>query len=115
MIRKNLISLTVLFTFFLVSATGIVLFYRKDLGLAKAIHVGSGFLFITAGILHLINNWVSIKLYSKDKQSGRLRKEFYLSAVLSSIFSFIVYFIGLPIWLLILRFVTRKKTRPEKS
>jgi hypothetical protein len=75
--NRNLISLAVTFGFLSIGITGILMFFGQRGGV-QTVHVIFGLLFVTFALLHVINNWNSIKLYTRDKQKGSIRKEFIL-------------------------------------
>jgi hypothetical protein len=75
--NRNLISLSVTFGFLSIGITGILMFFGARGGITT-IHVIFGLLFVAVAIFHIINNWNSLKLYTRDKKIGGIRKEFLL-------------------------------------
>jgi hypothetical protein len=73
--NRNLISLSVTFAFLSIAITGILMYFGEHGGITT-VHVIFGLLFVTFAIFHVINNWSSLKIYTRDKKIGRIRKEF---------------------------------------
>ncbi len=83
--NKNLISLTVAIAFVLLSATGILLFVKQKAHFIEMTHTIFGLLFIGFAIFHILNNWDSIKAYSKDRKSGSIKKELVVASLITGI------------------------------
>ncbi len=83
--NKNLISLTVAIAFVLLSLTGILLFVKQKAHFIEMTHTIFGLLFIGFAIFHIINNWDSIKGYSKDRKSGSIKKELVVASLITGI------------------------------
>ncbi len=83
--NKNLISLTVAISFVLLSLTGILLFVKQKAHFIEMTHTIFGLLFIGFAIFHILNNWDSIKAYSKDRKSGSIKKELVVASLLTGI------------------------------
>lgn len=79
--NRNLISLAVAFGSLSIGITGILMYFGLEGGVTT-VHVIFGLLFVAFSIFHVINNWNSIKLYTRDKQKGSIRKEFILVNVI---------------------------------
>jgi|WetSurSiteA1Bulk_404760.scaffolds.fasta_scaffold00754_5 hypothetical protein len=75
--NRNLISLAVVFGFLSIGLTGILMYFGQRGGVTT-VHVIFGLLFTAVALFHMINNWNSIKLYTRDKQKRSIRKEFIL-------------------------------------
>lgn len=78
--RKNLISLTIAFAFLALATTGILLFIKQKAHAVEITHTLFGLLFIGFAIFHILNNWSSIKAYSKERRSGKWTKEVAVAA-----------------------------------
>ena len=83
--NKNLISLTVAIAFVLLSITGILLFVKQKAHFIEMTHTIFGLLFIGFAIFHILNNWDSIKAYSKDRKSGSIKKELVVASLITGI------------------------------
>ncbi len=75
--NRNLISLSVTFGFLSIGITGILMYFGAHGGITT-IHVIFGLIFVAVAIFHIVNNWNSLKLYTRDKKPGGIRKEFLL-------------------------------------
>jgi hypothetical protein len=78
--NRNLVSLSVTFGFLSIGITGILMYFGARGGITT-IHVIFGLLFVAVAIFHVVNNWNSLKLYTRDKKIGGIRKEFILVSV----------------------------------
>ncbi|MDT8887277.1 DUF4405 domain-containing protein [Aquirufa sp. LEPPI-3A] len=83
--NKNLISLTVALAFVLLALTGILLFVKQKAHFIEMTHTIFGLLFIGFAIFHILNNWDSIKAYSKDRKSGSIKKELVVASLITGI------------------------------
>lgn len=83
--RKSLISLTVAFAFLILGLTGLLLYTKQKAHFIEMTHTIFGLLFIGFAIFHIKNNWGSIKLYSKDKQSRSFKKELLVALSIAGI------------------------------
>lgn len=83
--NKNLISLTVALAFLLLAMTGILLFVKQKAHFIEMTHTIFGLLFIGFAIFHILNNWDSIKAYSKDRKSGSIKKELVVASLITGI------------------------------
>lgn len=83
--NKNLISLTVALAFVLLAMTGILLFVKQKAHFIEMTHTIFGLLFIGFAIFHILNNWDSIKAYSKDRKSGSIKKELVVASLITGI------------------------------
>ncbi len=83
--NKNLISLTVAIAFVLLAMTGILLFVKQKAHFIEMTHTIFGLLFIGFAIFHILNNWDSIKAYSKDRKSGSIKKELVVASLITGI------------------------------
>ena len=77
---KNIISLTIAFIIVCLGTTGLLLYFGLKPQAVTAIHVLFGLLFIGFIIFHIKNNWSSLKVYTKERKSSIIHKEFYLAA-----------------------------------
>ncbi len=82
---KNLISLTLAFAFFILGTTGILLYIKQKAHFIEMTHAIFGLLFISFAIFHFTNNLNSIKAYSKDKNSGSIKKELIVASLIVGI------------------------------
>jgi len=78
--NRNLVSLSVTFGFLSIGITGILMYFGARGGITT-IHVIFGLIFVAVAIFHVVNNWNSLKLYTRDKKIGGIRKEFILVSV----------------------------------
>jgi hypothetical protein len=83
--NKNLISLTVALAFMLLATTGILLYVKQKAHFIEMTHTIFGLLFIAFAIFHIVNNWDSIKAYSKDRKSGSIKKELVVASLITGI------------------------------
>ncbi|MFD3276585.1 DUF4405 domain-containing protein [Aquirufa echingensis] len=83
--NKNLISLSVAIAFVLLSMTGILLFVKQKAHFIEMTHTIFGLVFIGFAIFHILNNWDSIKAYSKDRKSGSIKKELVVASLITGI------------------------------
>jgi hypothetical protein len=83
--NKNLISLTVALAFMLLAMTGILLYVKQKAHFIEMTHTIFGLLFIAFAIFHIVNNWDSIKAYSKDRKSGSIKKELVVASLITGI------------------------------
>jgi hypothetical protein len=77
--RKNIISLSVAFAFLSLSITGILLYIKQKAHAVEITHAVFGLIFVGFAIFHILNNWSSITGYSKERTSGKFRKEFIIA------------------------------------
>ncbi len=80
MTRKNIISLSVACAFTFLSITGLFMYFGIKGHGTQDIHVVFGLIFIGFAIFHILNNWSSLKAYSKTRTSGFMSKEIWISA-----------------------------------
>jgi len=78
--NRYLVSLSVTFGFLAIAITGILMYFGARGG-TTTIHVIFGLLFVAFAIFHLVNNWNSLKLYTRDKKIGGIRKEFIMVSI----------------------------------
>lgn len=84
--KKNIISLFIAFAFLFLAGTGLSLYFGIKPEPVTAIHVLLGLLFVGFAIFHIKNNWGSLKVYTKDRQAGNIKKEFLVAAGVVLIF-----------------------------
>lgn len=78
--NKNLISLVVAGAFFILGISGILMWLKQKPHVVEMTHTMFGLLFISIAIFHIVNNWGSLKAYSKDKVSGSIKKELLVAS-----------------------------------
>jgi hypothetical protein len=83
MTKKNLISLSVAFSFLALSVTGILIYLKQSPHSVKITHSVFGLVFVGFAIFHILNNWSSIANYSKERRGGKFQKEFWVAGVIS--------------------------------
>jgi hypothetical protein len=83
--RKNIISLMIAFAFLALSITGILLYIKQKSHAAEITHTLFGLLFVGFAVFHILNNWGSIKSYSKDRSTSKFQKEFFVAAGIFSV------------------------------
>ncbi len=77
--NKSIISLTIAFAIVAVGTTGLLLYFGLKPQAVTAIHVLFGLLFLGFVIFHIKNNWSSLRVYTKEKKSSKIQKEFFLA------------------------------------
>ena len=77
--RKNIISLSVAFAFLSLSITGILLYIKQKAHAVEITHTIFGLIFVGFAVFHIVNNWSSITGYSKERTSGKFKKEFIIA------------------------------------
>lgn len=77
--NKSIISLTIALAFLSLGTTGLLLYFGLNAQAVKAIHVLFGLLFIGFVIFHIRNNWASLKVYTQERKSSGIQKEFYIA------------------------------------
>jgi hypothetical protein len=83
MTKKNLISLSVAFSFLALSVTGILIYLKQSPHAVKITHSIFGLVFVGFAIFHILNNWSSIVGYSKERKSGKYQKEFWVAGAIA--------------------------------
>lgn len=81
--KKNLISLTIAITFLALSISGILLFIKQKVHFVEITHTVVGLLFVGFAIFHIINNWSSITGYTKERKTGKIKKEFIIASIIA--------------------------------
>jgi hypothetical protein len=84
--KKNIISLSIAMAFLFLSITGLLLYFGLKPEFVTAIHVLLGLVFIGFAIFHIKNNWPSLKVYTKDRKEGGIKKEFLVAAAVVGVF-----------------------------
>jgi hypothetical protein len=84
--KKNIISLSIALAFLFLSMTGLLLYFGLKPGFVTAIHVLLGLVFIGFVVFHIKNNWPSLKVYTKDRKAGGIKREFLVAAAVVSVF-----------------------------
>jgi hypothetical protein len=80
--KKNIISLSIAFAFFVLGTTGILLFVKQKPHFVEITHTIFGLIFFSFAIFHIVNNWGSLKNYSKDKNTGAFKKELLVAGTI---------------------------------
>ncbi|CAN5130235.1 hypothetical protein BH09BAC4_BH09BAC4_11100 [soil metagenome] len=84
---KNLVSLFVAAIFFVLAITGLLIYFGQGSHIVDHTHAWFGILFVTAAVFHIVNNWSSLKGYTKNRRTGGIQKEFIIPAVVAAIFA----------------------------
>ena len=84
---KNLVSLFVALIFLVLAVTGLLIYFGQGSHIVDHTHAWFGILFVTAAIFHIVNNWSSLKGYTKNRRTGGIQKEFVLPAIVAAIFA----------------------------
>jgi len=84
---KNLVSLSVVLVFLVLSVTGLLIYFAQGSHAVEHIHAWFGILFVTAAVFHIVNNWSSITGYTKDRRTGGIRREFMIPALVAVVFA----------------------------
>ncbi len=84
---KNLVSLSVALVFLVLSVTGLLIYFAQGTHAVEHIHAWFGILFVGAAVFHIVNNWSSLKGYSKDRRTGGIRREFVLPLLIVLVFA----------------------------
>jgi hypothetical protein len=79
--RKNLISLSLAFIFLVMSCSGILLYIKQKAHPIEMAHTIFGLLMVGFAIFHIMNNWGSIKSYSKDRTTRSWKKELAFAGI----------------------------------
>jgi hypothetical protein len=83
--RKNFISLTVAVVFFVLACSGILLYVKQKAHFIEMTHTIFGLMFVSFAIFHIVNNWGSLKSYSKERQTGSIRKELIAALLIGGV------------------------------
>lgn len=84
---KNLISLTIAFCFVVMATTGLFLYFgQKEWHAIETLHILFGVIFLGFAIFHILNNWSSIKGYSRSRKDNKWQKEFGIAAGIFGLF-----------------------------
>lgn len=84
---KNLVSLFVAAIFFVLAITGLLIYFGQGSHIVDHTHAWFGILFVTAAVFHIVNNWSSLKGYTKNRRTGGIQKEFIIPAVVAAVFA----------------------------
>jgi hypothetical protein len=84
---KNLVSLSVALVFLVLSVTGLLIYFAQGSHAVEHIHAWFGILFVGAAVFHIVNNWSSLKGYTKDRRTGGIRREFVLPLLVALVFT----------------------------
>ena len=80
--KKNIISLSIAFAFFVLGLSGILLYIKQKPHFVEMTHTIFGLIFVCFAIFHIVNNWGSLKNYSKDKNTGSFKKELLVAGII---------------------------------
>ena len=83
--KKNIISLSIAFAFVVLGTTGILLYVKQKPHFVEMTHTIFGLIFFGFAIFHIVNNWGSLKNYSKDKNTGAFKKELLVAGTIGII------------------------------
>jgi hypothetical protein len=83
--KKNIISLSIAFAFVVLGTTGILLYIKQKPHFVEMTHTIFGLIFFGFAIFHIVNNWGSLKNYSKDKTTGSFKKELIVATTIGLI------------------------------
>ena len=84
---KNLVSLSVAAVFFVLSITGLLIYFGQGGYVIDHTHAWFGILFATVAVFHIVNNWASIVGYSKNRRTGSIQKELVFPVVIVAVFA----------------------------
>lgn len=84
---KNLVSLSVAVVFLVLAVTGLLIYFGQGSHIVDHTHAWFGILFVAAALFHIINNWASLKGYTKNRRTGGIQKEFVAPAIFAAIFA----------------------------
>ena len=84
---KNLVSLFVAAIFFVLAITGLLIYFGQGSHIVDHTHAWFGILFVTAAVFHIVNNWSSLKGYTKNRRTGGIQKEFIIPTVVAAVFA----------------------------
>lgn len=84
---KNLVSLFVAAVFFVLSITGLLIYFGQGSHIVDHTHAWFGILFFAAAVFHIVNNWSSIVGYTRNRRTGGIQKEFVIPAVIVAVFA----------------------------
>lgn len=83
---KNLVSLSVAVVFGVLAVTGLLIYFAQGGHIVDHIHAWFGILFTAAAVFHIVNNWLSLKAYARERRTGRIRREFVAPTLLAVLF-----------------------------
>ena len=83
--KKNIISLSIAFAFVVLGTSGILLYIKQKPHFVEMTHTIFGLIFFGFAIFHIVNNWGSLKNYSKDKTTGAFKKELLVASIIGLI------------------------------
>ncbi|SFD23613.1 DUF4405 domain-containing protein [Spirosoma endophyticum] len=84
---KNLVSLFVAAIFFVLAITGLLIYFGQGSHIVDHTHAWFGILFVTAAVFHIVNNWSSLKGYTKNRRTGGIQKEVIIPTVVAAVFA----------------------------
>ena len=83
--KKNIISLSIAFAFVVLGTSGILLYIKQKPHFVEMTHTIFGLIFFGFAIFHIVNNWGSLKNYSKDKTTGAFKEELLVASIIGLI------------------------------
>ena len=83
--KKNIISLSIAFAFVVLGTSGILIYIKQKRHFVEMTHTIFGLIFFGFAIFHIVNNWGSLKNYSKDKTTGAFKKELLVASIIGLI------------------------------
>ena len=84
--KKNIISLSIALAFLFLATTGLLLYFGLKPEFVTSIHVLLGLVFISFVFFHIRNNWGSLKVYTKERKEGKVKREFLVAAAIVVLF-----------------------------
>jgi hypothetical protein len=84
---KNLVSLSVALVFLVLATTGLLIYFAQGTHAVEHIHAWFGIMFVAAAVFHIVNNWASITGYTRERRTGAVRKEFWIPALIATVFA----------------------------
>lgn len=83
--NRNLVSLSIAFGFVAVALTGLCLYFGIKADAVEIIHVLFGLLFTGLIVFHILYNFSSLKNYTRDRKTRRMKKELLISLSVSTL------------------------------
>ncbi len=83
---KNLVSLSVAAVFAVLATTGLLIYFGQGNHTIEHTHAWFGILFFSAAVFHIVNNWSSLKSYSKDRKTGNIQRELIVPSLIVLLF-----------------------------
>ena len=83
--QKNFISLSMALAFLCLSTTGILIYIKVKGHAVTITHTVFGLMFVGFAIFHILNNWSSIKGYSRERTTHKWNKELMIAGGISAV------------------------------